>query len=193
MLSILDRQLRARSGLALKDLLSWIGSVSGYATGTSLLDLNAALVITSTDPATSQRTVRKLAALVRRSAKVPVSSIPGGIALHPSKSPAPISFAAVGDKVGIAYGKDGIRRALHPSGALKGSASYDAAQKALGGGRPSFLLYVPSILQLAQGLGAGGNTGFEKALPYLQAYTAIAAGSTKENGHAVGRLAVGLK
>lgn len=193
-LGILDRQLQARAGLTLqKDLLSWIGSVSGYATGTSLLDLNAALVITSTDPATSRRTVRKLAALAQRSARVPVRSIPGGISFLPPNSPAPISFAEVGDKVVFAYGKDGIRRALKPSGTLKGSASYAAAQKALGGGRPSFLLYMPSILQLAQGLGAGKSAGFQKALPYLQAYTAIAFGSAQEDGHTVGRLSIGLK
>jgi Protein of unknown function (DUF3352) len=193
-LKILERQLRAKTGLDLnRDLLDWIGSVSGYATGTSLLDLNAAIVISSTNPAASKRAVERLSALIVKKAKVPVAKIPGGVALHPPQSPAPISLAAVGDKVVIAYGKNGVNRALHPSGTLQGSAPYTAAQKALGGGRPSFLLYLPSILQLAQGLGAGKSSSFQQALPYLQAYSAIAFGSASEGGNRVGRLAIGLK
>lgn len=193
-LKIVERQLKAKTGLDLnRDFLSWIGGIEGYATGTSLLDLNAAIVITSTNPRASQAAVKRLSALIVKKAKVPVQKIPGGIALHPSQSPAPISFAAVGDKVVIAFGKNGVNRALHPSGTLEGSAPYTAAQKALGGGRPSFLIYMPSILQLAQGLGAGKSAGFQKALPYLQAYSAIAFGSATEGGNRVGRLAIGLK
>jgi Protein of unknown function (DUF3352) len=193
-LEIVKRQFRAQVGLDLdRDLLDWIGGMSFYVGGTSLRDLNGALIIDSRDPAASQAAIARIGRVVRRRAKVPVSSVAGGFQIHPPNAPAPITVAAVGDKVVVAYGEDGVRRALHPSGKLEGAPAYAAAQKALGGGRPSFMVSVPEILKLVRSLGAGSSPKYQQVESYLRTFDAIAAGHAESDGHSVAKIAVGVK
>jgi hypothetical protein len=194
MVGVFKRQLRAQVGLDLdRDLLDWIDGVSVYAGGTTLLDLNAGVILTSKDPTASRAAVMRIGRVVKQRAKVPVRSVAGGFELRPPNAPGPVTVAAEGDKVVIAYGKDGVRRALHPSGRLGGSPAYAAAKKAIGGGKPSFLLSVPAILQLVQNFGAADDPQYVKALPYLRVFDSIAAGTGTSGGKTVGRLGVGLK
>jgi hypothetical protein len=194
MVGVFKRQLRAQVGLDLdRDLLDWIDGVSVYAGGTTLLDLNAGVILTSKDPTASRAAVTRIGRVVKQRARVPVRSVAGGFELRPPNAPGPVTVAAEGDKVVIAYGKDGVRRALHPSGRLDGSPAYAAAKKAIGGGKPSFLLSVPAILQLVQNFGAADDPQYLKALPYLRVFDSIAAGTGTSGGKTVGRLGVGLK
>lgn len=190
----LNQILTERTGLDLnRDVLSWIGGARAFVGGTTPLGLEGALVIDSKDPAASQRFVKKIIPLVRRSAKVAFRTVPGGFELRPSPSAGPVSILARGDKVFVAYGQGTIDRVLKPSSRLDGTPTYRLAQQALGGGRPSFLVSIPAIVQLIQNTGKGNSEQFRRALPYLQAFGAIAAGRKEQGGQKLGVVAVGLK
>ncbi len=60
------RVLGAPSAQARRDFASWMGSAGIFASGASLLELKAAVVITSKDPALSRAAVTELAAQLRK-------------------------------------------------------------------------------------------------------------------------------
>ena len=185
--------LRQQSGIDLdRDLLDWVGGVSLYAGGTNPLGVNAAAVIDSKDPAASARAVKKLGALAERQGET-IRRAPGGFTVTPQGAPAPVTVAVRGRKVVFAYGRDGVERALEPKGDLASSQVYKDATAALGGGRPTFLLSVPAVLELIQNAGQASDPEFQKALPYLKAFTSIAGGVDDEGGTTLGRAAVGVK
>src|SRR3954447_7911480 len=71
---------QAQQGLGLdirRDLLGWMGDAGLYVAGTTDADRRAALVVTSKDPAATQRAVRTLEPLARRSGDVTPLSVPG--------------------------------------------------------------------------------------------------------------------
>lgn len=185
--------LRQQTGLDLdRDLLDWIGGFSITAGGTGLLDLNASVVIDSDDPGASATAVKKVGVLARRAGQK-IVPIKGGFAMKVKSLPGPINVAARGNKVIVAYGKNGVERALNPPGRLSSSQAYKDAQAALGGGRPALLVSMPAIVQIAQNFGAASDPGFQKALPYLKAFTSITSGVVDQGGAKLARTAVGLK
>ncbi len=185
--------LRQQTGLDLdRDLLDWIGGFSISAGGTGLLDLNASVVIDSNDPGASATAVKKFGVLAKRAGEKTVP-IKGGFAVKVTNLPAPVYVAARGNKVVVAYGKNGVARALNPPGQLSSSQAYKDAQAAIGGGKPAFLISMPAIVQLAQNFGASNNPGFQQALPYLKAFTSITSGVVDQGGQKLTRAAVGLK
>ena len=63
----LESQLRAMTGLDLeRDVLGWMGDFAVFARGSSLSELNGAVVIETTDPAASGRLIARLGALAKR-------------------------------------------------------------------------------------------------------------------------------
>lgn len=187
------RLFREQTGLDLdRDILAWIKGFSFFATGTTIPDLKAGLVIDSSDPAASRRALGKLAALLARQqgASRRLRRTADGFEITTPQGP--VTFAVTGDRVLIAFGKD-TKAALASGKTLEGSDTYQEAQKALGGGRPSFLISVPTIVQFAQNLGAGSSSGYLRAEPYLRAFGAITSGVVDSGGKKVSRLAVGLR
>jgi Protein of unknown function (DUF3352) len=181
--AVVEPAFQRATGLDLgNDVLSWLGDAALFVRGTSVTDIGGGLVLSSSDPAASARAVRKLGqSLARR--RVPVQPTAGGFAVRfaNSKGAQPIVVLARGSRVVAGLGIAGARELLAPKRRLDASAGYKTASAALGSDyQPSFLLLTDPMLALVHALGADTNPKFQRALPYLQAYTSVTAG-TKRN------------
>ena len=161
-------KLSSNSAQARRDFTSWMGSGGVFASGGSLLELKAAVVISSTDPARSRAAVAKLAAQLRSSgASVQRVSIPG-------------TDAALGVRLS---GLPLVAAALNPSSTLSGADSTKAAAAALGEGiQPSLLVDVSTFLSLLEGVGLTEDQALSPILPYLRSVTTVAGGARDLGG-----------
>jgi hypothetical protein len=164
-----------------RDLLSWMGDAGIYVAGTSDSDRRAALVITSKDPAASQRAVRALEALARRSGDVTplkVAGVDEGFAVRRGHSKDEVLVASGGNRFVVALGRGALTEALASGGARLGdAASFRAAAAKLESGvQPSFFLDVQQLSRTAAA--NGGDHGHARELrEYLGAFGAVVGGS----------------
>jgi hypothetical protein len=183
---------------------SWMGSAGIYASGAGLLELKAAVVIASKNPALSRAAVPKLAAELRKSGgSVRRVSIPGtdaavGVALK--GLPVVLDIADGPDSAGqtkfvLGFGEASVAAALNPQSTLAGAGIRSAAATALGAGtEPSLILDVPTLLGLLEGVGLTEDPSISGFVPYLRALGTVSGG-----GHDIGggvqrfRLVLGLQ
>ncbi|HTD08125.1 MAG TPA: DUF3352 domain-containing protein [Solirubrobacteraceae bacterium] len=196
--------LGANTSQAKADFASWMGSAGIFASGSSLLELRAAVVISSNNPTRSRAAVAELAKQLRKGgASANSVSIPGTEAAtvaRVSGLPVALDIAAGRDAAGqakfvLGIGEASVAAALHPSGTLSSSATGSAAASALGeGAQPSLVVNFPTMLGLLEGLGLTESPSISKLMPYLRSLSTLAGG-----GHALGggverfKLALGLQ
>ena len=185
-------KLSSNSAQARRDFTSWMGSGGVFASGGSLLELKAAVVISSTDPARSRAAVAKLAAQLRSSgASVQRVSIPGtdaALGVRLSGLPLVLDIAHGRDSSGhtkfvLGLGEASVAAALNPSSTLSGADSTKAAAAALGEGiQPSLLVDVSTFLSLLEGVGLTEDQALSPILPYLRSVTTVAGGARDLGG-----------
>ncbi|HLH15286.1 MAG TPA: DUF3352 domain-containing protein [Solirubrobacteraceae bacterium] len=183
---------------------SWMGSGGVFASGSSLLELRAAVVISSTDPSRSRAAVSALGAALRKlGGTVSRASVPGTEAsLSAALTGLPIKlFIADGrDSAGTAkfvlgLGEPSVAAALQPSSTLASSPARSAAASSLGENiEPSLIVEVPTLLSLFEGVGLLEAPPISQFVPYLRAITTVAGGGRRlGSGGARFRLVVGLQ
>jgi hypothetical protein len=186
-------QFHTQTGLDLrKDVLGWMGHAGVFVRGTSRAGLGGALVIKTTDTAKTRRTIAVLERFARRqSAGTKITSLHGagiddGFTARGATGP-PAQVALAGDRFVVALGgRSVLHRAISPGGRLGAAPAFGAAADKLGNGlRPSFYLDVTQVTKLIESF-AGDNHRFQSALPYLDAFGAVAAGA-KDEGSGVTR------
>jgi hypothetical protein len=195
--------LAAPGAAAQRDFRSWMGSAGVFASGSSVLELKAAVVISSTDPARSRAAVAKLGAALRKGGnEVAHASIAGSEAAVAARLPGlPLELdiaagpGAGGAKFVLGLGEASVQAALAPSETLSSAPSRSAAAAALGeGNQPSALADVPTLLALLESVGLTEDPSLSQLLPFLRATTTLAGG-----GHSLGgqveryKLVLGLK
>jgi hypothetical protein len=169
-----------------------MGDASLFVRGTSVAQLNGALVIETTDEAASRRFIDKVAGLVRKAGTL--SRTEGGYTLRTSGLPQPVHLFQRDGKVVLAYGDAAARDALDPGDRLGDSQPYKDAQDALGGGYDlAFFLSFPQIVQLVDSTGAGDDETWLKIKPYLEPLGALAAGGKKEGDQVRSALGVSVR
>ncbi len=186
------KALSANTAQARRDFTSWMGDVGVYAKGTTILELQAAAVIDSTDPAASRAAVGKLAsALNEAGAEASTASIPGTEAAIEAKVQGlPVTLviadgrSASGQaKFVMGLGESSITGALNPSSTMSGSPAYTAAQSALGEGiKPSLGVNFATLLSLLEGVGLSEDPTIAKFVPYLRNTTTLAGGGKSLGG-----------
>ena len=184
--------LSANTAQAKRDFLSWMGDVGIYASGTTILELKAAAVIDSTNPAASRAAVDKLASALNESgAEATPATIPGTEAAIEAKVQGlPVTLviadgrSASGQaKFVMGLGESSITGALNPSSTISGSAAYTAAQSALGEGiKPSLAVNFATLLSLLEGVGLSEDPTISKFVPYLRNATTLAGGGKSLGG-----------
>jgi Protein of unknown function (DUF3352) len=189
--------LSANTAQARRDFTSWMGDVGVFAKGTTIIELQAAAVIDSTDPAASRAAVGKLAtALDEAGAEATPASIPGTEAAIEAKVQGLPVTLVIADgrsangqaKFVMGLGESSITAALNPSSTMSGSAAYTAAQSALGEGiAPSLTVSFATLLSLLEGVGLSEDPTISKFVPYLRNVTTLAGGG-KSLGGGVERL-----
>ena len=195
--------LGAPTAAAHRDFRSWMGSAGVFAAGSSVLELKAAVVISSNDAAASQAAVAKLGVALRRAGvEVAHASIAGteaALAAHLPGVPLQLDVAAGpgadGPKFVLGLGEASVKAALAPAETLANSPSRSAAASALGEGiEPSALADVPTLLALLESVGLTEDPSLAGALPYLRATTTVAGGGRPPGGEVERyKLVVGLK
>jgi hypothetical protein len=186
-------QFQKQTGLDLrKDVLGWMGDAGVFVGGTTSADLGGALVIKTTDPAKTKRTMTVLERFARQqnnTTKITAlhgSGIDAGFTARNPTGPA-VQVALAGDRFVVAIGGKGVlAQAIAPGQQLGSSPAFTAAAGKLGNGlRPSFYLDFTQVTKLIESF-AGDNPGFQKAKPYLDTFGAIVAGA-KDEGSGVTR------
>jgi hypothetical protein len=186
-------QFQKQTGLDLrKDVLGWMGDAGVSVGGTSSADLGGALVIKTTDPAKTRRTITVLERFAgKQSAGTKISSLQGkgiddGFTARSATGPA-VQVALAGDRFVVAIGGHGVlQQAISPGGQLGSVPAFTATAAELGNGlRPSFYLDFTQVAKLLDSF-AGSNPGVQKTKPYLGTFGAIAAGA-KDEGSGVTR------
>jgi hypothetical protein len=178
--------LAANSAQARQDFTSWMGSAGIFASGGSLLELKAGVVIASKDPARSRAAVTELAAQLRKAgAATSPASIPGteaAVGVRITGLPVVLDIADGRDAAGqskfvLGIGEASVEDALRPPSTLSASTTRSAAASALGEGtQPSMIVELPTVLTLLESIGLTEAPSISKFVPYLRAITSLAGG-----------------
>jgi hypothetical protein len=189
---------------AKRSFQSWMGSAGVFATGTSLLELKAAVTIESRSRALSHAAVAKLGARLRAmGASVQPASVPGTDAAVTARlAGLPVALviangpsASGQTKFVIGIGESSVGEALNPPSTLASAPASSEAATVLGeGAQPSIIVQVPTLLSLLEGIGLTEDPTISSFVPYLRSITTIAGGA-----HRLGatverfRLVIGLR
>ncbi len=198
------RVLGAPNAAAKRAFASWMGAAGIFAAGASLLELKAAIVIDSKDPALSRAAVGELAGQLRKAgASVTPASIPGteaAVGVRVSGLPVALDIAdgrggGGQTKFVLALGEASVPAALNPSSTLASAAPRTAAAASLGEGtQPSLIVSFPTALSLFEGVGLLEAPSISKFVPYLRAFTTLAGGGRELGGEVERfRLVLGLQ
>jgi hypothetical protein len=185
-------QFKKQTSLDLrKDVLGWMGDAGVFVGGTSGPDLGGALVLKTTDPAKTKRTMGVLEGFARQSSGTKITKLRGsgideGFAVEEKDGPT-VQIALAGDRFVVAVGgRDVLAKAISPGQQLGSSPAFTAAAGKLGNGlKPSFYLDFTQVTKLIEAF-AGTDADFQKAKPYLDTFGAIVAGA-KDEGSGVTR------
>jgi len=174
-----------------------MGEAGIFASGSSVLELKAGVVIDSKNPTASRAAVAKLASALRAAGgEATTATISGTEAAVEAKlTGLPVTLviadgrAADGQtKFVMGLGQSSIQDALNPSSTMSGASSYSAAQSALGEGiQPSVTVDFSTLLSLLEGVGLGEDPTVSKFVPYLRSSTTLSGGG-KSLGGGVERL-----
>lgn len=175
-----------------QDFLSWMSSAGLFVSGTTIVNLRAAVVLGSKDPARSQAAITKLGAqLSKAGGSVQSISIPGtdaAISARVSGLPVELDIANGRSSSGqtkfvIGLGEASVQDALNPSSTLSSAASSSTAAGTLGEGiRPSLIVEFPPLLSLLEGVGLSEDPSIAKILPDLRSLTTLAGGAKSLGG-----------
>lgn len=192
--------LHSRSLNVSRDLLSWMGPTGVYVAGSNVLSLQAAVVVTSKDPARSRAAVSKLGRAYRESGgEVQGTSIPGtdaAVLVKLPNFPLALTIADGQGKFVLGLGQASVQEALNPQSTLAGSPLYTNAEKALGGGiKPSAAVEFHTLSSLIESLGLSQAPGFSGIASALQPLSSLAAGGgqTLSGGVKRARLVLALQ
>jgi hypothetical protein len=182
-----------------RDLLSWMGATGVYVSGSSILNLQAAVVITSKDQARSRAALGKLAQAYREAGGETAStSVPGteaAITVKLPNFPLELTMAVGQGKFIAGLGAPSIEEALNPQSTLASSSIYSSASSALGQGlQPSVLAEVHTFSGLIESLGLNETPGFSGIAAAVKPLGLVTAGTgeTLSDGVKRARLVLGF-
>ncbi|HXA54321.1 MAG TPA: DUF3352 domain-containing protein [Solirubrobacteraceae bacterium] len=183
-----------------RDLLSWAGATGVYVSGASVLQLQAALVITSHDPARSRAAVSQFAQAYREAgAAISPTSVAGAetaVTMRLVNFPIALTLAAGQGKFVAGLGPASVKEALNPQSTLGSSPLYGAAASALGQGiAPSALVEAHTLSGLLESLSlnqAPSISGLASSIAPLGLVTA-GGGESLPNGVKRARVVIQLQ
>jgi uncharacterized protein DUF3352 len=187
----------SRLGLDPATLSKWVGDVSGFLRGESILGLGGALVVKTRDEAASAKTLARIEAALRRDRDLVVSPLGGGqtgFTMTPRQAPIQVVFTQRQGKVVIGLGQDSVNAALHPPRSLSESPGYKDATAALGSGvTPELYLDFQPLASLFEVPGVINDPEFKRVEPYLQRLDYVVAGAGESGDRSLVRFALGVR
>jgi Protein of unknown function (DUF3352) len=193
-------QVQQATGLDLhRDVFDLIGDVAIFARGSTLADLDGAMIITVTDDARATEVFGKLIALARSQGgvtprPVQVAGADQAFSVANPRTPTPFVLARGKGKFVVAYGEKAAAAAFQPQSKLRDSAIYKQAKATLDNKyEPAFLFSMDGILKVVDGTGGGTDPDFQQARPYLERLSVITSGGKADKSSYDASLGVGLK
>jgi Protein of unknown function (DUF3352) len=168
-------------GQAVQQLVSsWAGPAAVFAAGSSLLSIQAGLVIQANSASAARGAVTAIGSLLSGAgANVSQASVPGAeSALRVTIFGLPVSvYVGAGSrKLVIGLGPESVQGALSPTSTLSGASLYSSATSAIGGIKPSVIMDFPMALALLEGLGLNENPAVSPVLGKLRSLGTLAGG-----------------
>jgi Protein of unknown function (DUF3352) len=193
-----ESQLRQEYGIDLeRDVFSWMGDAGVFLRGTTASSVDGGLVVQVSDEARAVEAFGKLVGVARTRGGLdpqPVR-VPGADAafdLNLPNATRPVIFARGHGRVVLTFGREAAADAVAPAHPLGDSATYRAAKDALDGAEPSLLVSMPAVVSLVEAAGAD-DADFQRAKPYLDAFSVIASGASKDGDKLRSRFVAGLR
>jgi uncharacterized protein DUF3352 len=193
--AFLDR-LREALGVDVGNVGKWLGDVSGYLRGSSIIGLGGAIVLSSRDEAASAKSLAELQQAFEHDVDVvtrPLGSGRTGFTVTPRGAPVQFVFTQRQGKVIAGLGQDSVDAALDPSKALGDSPTFKAAAGSLGGLAPSFYLDFQPIASLFSIPGVTTDPRFDQVKPYLDRLDYLVAGGGVDDGRVLARIVLGVR
>jgi hypothetical protein len=183
---------------------SWMGPAGIFASGASLLELKAAVVIESKNPALSRAAVNELGDQLRKAGgtlqPVTIAGTEAAIGARLTGLPVVLDIAAGRDSAGhtkfvLGFGEASVTAALDPTSTLASASSRSSAASSIGeGAQPSIVLDLPTLLTLLEGVGLTEDPAISKFVPYLRSISTLAGGGHQLSGEVQRfRLVLGLQ
>jgi Protein of unknown function (DUF3352) len=173
-------EIRARTGLDLdKDVLAAVGDLGLFVHGTTPRTVRGGLLVDSPKPAALARTLRRVPALINRSAEG-----------HAAAIPRRAGFDVTGPRMAHPFE---LRRALHPNGKLGETFLFKKAAAAIGERPILFVDFAQALSLAAASPHHRSDQHFRRALPRLRHVEFVAAGARRDAGLDVLRALVGLR
>ncbi len=153
-----------------------MGDFGLFVRGTSIAELDGALIIETKDEQASGRMIDAVARLARQQGaesglRVRPSTQGGGegYTISGQGIPKPIHFFQKDGRVVVAYGDAAARDAVDPSEKLGDNPDFSSTRDSLGGDYDvSFVVLMQPILDLVESTGAASDADWQDAKPYLE-------------------------
>jgi hypothetical protein len=185
-----EQQLSAATGLDLqKDVIGWMGDFAVFARGTSVSELDGALIVETKDEAASGRFIAALERLIKGQAgqagalEIGPLQAPGGgegFTVGGGGIPQPIHVFQRSGRVVFAYGDAAAKDAVDPGEKLADAPDFAAARDSLGDYDLSLYVLMQPIFDLVESSGAATDADWQRAKPYLEPLRALVAGTSGE-------------
>src|SRR4051794_16283444 len=193
------QQLQQQYGIDLeRDVFGWIGDIALFVRGSDKASLEGALVIKATNAENMRNAFGKLAGLIqsqggRKVSPVKVKGAAAAFSLGSSRDLGkPAILARSDDRMVIGVGEAATADALAPSSKLGDSELYGQAKDLLGDADPTILLSMPDLVKAVDASG-DADADWQKAKPYLEAFSVIASGGSFDDDELKSRAVAGLK
>jgi hypothetical protein len=183
--------LSSASGELEEQFARWAGPAGVYVSGSGLLELQAALVVDSHNPAASRAAVGKLASILRSAGAIVANVTSPGTSAAASVRipgfPAILYIVSTPNELVIGLGPSSVAGAIQPRATLAGSQAYTTAASALGEGvQPSAIVEFPQLLSLLEAIGVTQSSAFANVAPYLKSLGTLTVGSSEPRALAPG-------
>lgn len=159
---------------------SWAGPAAVFAAGSSLLSIQAGLVIQANSVSAARGAVAAVGSLLSSAgAHVSKTTVPGAeSALRVTIFGVPVSVyvGAGSGKLVIGLGPESVQGALSPTSTLSGASLYGSATSSIGGIKPSAIVDFPQALALIEGLGLNESPAVAPVLGKLRSLGTLAGG-----------------
>ena len=175
------RQFEAATGLDLQeDVIDWMGDFGVFVRGTSVAELNGALIIETDDEAASGRFLAAIERLARSEADGGIRIEPrdGGFTLGIPSVPNEIHVFQENGRVVFAYGEAAAADAADAAEPLGASADFTAARDSLGDYDVSVYVLTQPILELVDSTESANDADWQEAKPYLEPLSALVGGTS---------------
>jgi hypothetical protein len=178
------------------DSFDWLGDAAAFVEGTSAPRLTAGLIAETTDP----RGPRKLLERAQNSAEresglrsaAPPDGADHGFSLGLPGLGGGAEAGLIGDSL-VAVAGGTVAEALEPHTRLGDDPGYEATVESLGEEfSPGLYVRLESLFEVAEQSGSASDPDYQAAIPYLEAFESLAAGTRAEDGLALTRLTVSL-